>query len=234
MGPDLLFILELADGKRIWVAVQSKFESSNLLTAEKLKEALRTVTPKNYFSSQKRNRNLTLKRLSELPNRQTEDIGDYSVLRVVASFPGVTALTPGPFKKSRRRKTTLQSMEHWNDVHPLASLNILYLAKITKDMAPRNFLTSVPNAPKPKREDGRKRGRKKADKAPKLRVNENKPAESEDEEDEEDEEDDEEDAEDEEDEEGRPAKSVDRCPAESNRFRFWNRLHLTYLAWIHS
>ncbi|KAJ7207011.1 hypothetical protein B0H12DRAFT_960909, partial [Mycena haematopus] len=82
--------------------------------------------------------------LAKLPNRQTEDIGDYSVLRVVASFPGETALRPpGLFIKSRRNRHTLQSMEFWDDQHPLASLNILYLAKITKDMAPPNCLTSV-------------------------------------------------------------------------------------------
>jgi hypothetical protein len=51
MGPDLLFILRLEDGKKIWVAVQSKYESSDLLTASKLKKAIRSLTPSNYFSS---------------------------------------------------------------------------------------------------------------------------------------------------------------------------------------
>ncbi|KAJ7217641.1 hypothetical protein B0H12DRAFT_330503 [Mycena haematopus] len=180
MGPDLLFVLELADGKRIWVAVQCKYETTDLLASEKLESALRTVTPENYFSSQKDNQKLTHKYLLELPNRQTEKIGDYSVLRVVASFPGVTALKPGPFKKSRRQKGTLESMKHWKDAHPLASLNILYLANITKDMSPRNGLTSIDNAPKPI--DSRSCGRKKG--APRSRLNNTKSVANEEEEDE--------------------------------------------------
>jgi hypothetical protein len=49
MGPDLLFVLRLEDGHRIWVAVQSKFETSDLLKASKLTSAVATLTPVNFF-----------------------------------------------------------------------------------------------------------------------------------------------------------------------------------------
>jgi hypothetical protein len=49
MGPDLLFVLRLEDGERIWVAVQSKFTSSDLLDKGVLTEAVKTVTPVNFF-----------------------------------------------------------------------------------------------------------------------------------------------------------------------------------------
>ncbi|KAJ7211018.1 hypothetical protein C8J57DRAFT_1097931 [Mycena rebaudengoi] len=51
MGPDLLFVLELKDGSRIWVAVQSKYAGGPLLSAETLRGAMRSVTPSNYFKS---------------------------------------------------------------------------------------------------------------------------------------------------------------------------------------
>ncbi|KAF8169872.1 hypothetical protein K438DRAFT_1982996 [Mycena galopus ATCC 62051] len=144
MGPDLLFILRLQDGKRIWVAVQSKYENSSLLSKEKLEEALRSVTPKNYFSSQPKDQKLVFKRLLELPNRHP-DVGTYSLLRVVASFPGETALTSGHL---RRKPESLPSMPNWSDdIHPLASLDIGYLAKITQNMTPIKFLSGVRNAP---------------------------------------------------------------------------------------
>ncbi|KAJ6487603.1 hypothetical protein C8R45DRAFT_868593 [Mycena sanguinolenta] len=149
MGPDLLFILQLESGKMIWVAVQSKYASSTLLDTESLKKALRSVTPAKYFSSQPKNKRLAHKFLSKLPNRQKEDAGAYSLLRVVASFPGETAIT----EQSRRQTGTLANMRFWDDVdgeHPLASLNILYLADITKGMAPENYLTGIRNAPRPR------------------------------------------------------------------------------------
>ncbi|KAJ6487596.1 hypothetical protein C8R45DRAFT_993714, partial [Mycena sanguinolenta] len=145
MGPDLLFILQLESGKRIWVAVQSKYASSTQLDAESLRIALRSVTPAKYFSLQPKNKKLAHKFLSKLPKRQEEDAGTYSLLRVVASFPGETAIT----EQSRRKTGTLANMRFWDDLdgeHPLASLNILYLADITKGMAPENYLTGIRNA----------------------------------------------------------------------------------------
>ncbi len=51
MGPDLLFVLRLSDKSLIWVAVQVKYSSENskLLPKEKLRHAMRSVTPRMYF-----------------------------------------------------------------------------------------------------------------------------------------------------------------------------------------
>ncbi|KAJ7152446.1 hypothetical protein C8R46DRAFT_1302822 [Mycena filopes] len=138
MGPDLMFILRLQDGSRIWVAVQSKFASQTLLTAETLRGAIRSVTPKNYYSSfstQKMAAARTL--LKALPGRRA-DVGSCGVLRVVVSFPGETRV---------QRGATLDNMDFYDDEHPIASLNMPLLAEMTKDLAPRNFLSMVKSAP---------------------------------------------------------------------------------------
>jgi hypothetical protein len=51
MGPDLLFAIRLKDGRKLWVAVQSKYSGKPLLDAGTLREAIRSVTPINFFSS---------------------------------------------------------------------------------------------------------------------------------------------------------------------------------------
>ncbi|KAJ6617947.1 hypothetical protein B0H10DRAFT_1279962 [Mycena sp. CBHHK59/15] len=71
MGPDILFILELSDGSRIWVAVQSKFSSSNCLPKDVLIKAMATVAPEEYYGSRKVNwplRNPTCRNSSSFRN----------------------------------------------------------------------------------------------------------------------------------------------------------------------
>ena len=51
MGPDLIFVLRLADGSTIWVALQAKFSSgkNGSLSRPFLRRAMRSVTPSNFF-----------------------------------------------------------------------------------------------------------------------------------------------------------------------------------------
>ncbi|KAJ7141998.1 hypothetical protein C8R46DRAFT_920591 [Mycena filopes] len=130
LGPDLFFILRLADGTRIWVAVQVKFEGTPLLRLNKLVDGVRTVTPINYYSSETAERDWLLPQLLALPNRRY-DAGIYSLLRVVVSFPG-----------EARPSRAAPPAEH-----PLASLNIQYLAAMTRDLEPKDFLTTIRNSP---------------------------------------------------------------------------------------
>ncbi|KAJ6629879.1 hypothetical protein B0H10DRAFT_1746999, partial [Mycena sp. CBHHK59/15] len=62
------------------------------------------------------------------------DAGKYSLLRVIVSFPAETKMSRGG---------TLKNMALYCDEHPIASLNIGYLATRTKNMAPKNFLSTV-------------------------------------------------------------------------------------------
>jgi len=51
MGPDLIFVLRLADRSMIWVALQAKFSSgkNGSLSRPFLRRAMRSVTPSNFF-----------------------------------------------------------------------------------------------------------------------------------------------------------------------------------------
>ena len=48
MGPDLLFVLQLAKGEYLWVAVQSKY-SSDALSDHDMEKAIRSVTPSAFY-----------------------------------------------------------------------------------------------------------------------------------------------------------------------------------------
>lgn len=52
MGPDLLFILKLADGSLIWVALQAKYSlgKNGMLSRHFLRRAMRSVTPSTFFT----------------------------------------------------------------------------------------------------------------------------------------------------------------------------------------
>ncbi|KAK7018426.1 hypothetical protein R3P38DRAFT_3558784 [Favolaschia claudopus] len=112
MGPDIMFVLELTDPdkSRIWVAVQSKHTSSEQLRKNILNDAIRSVTPSQYYqvkpkqASKKPTKKMekaiekgkeenekAVKLLRELPNRLQDGAGDCSLLRVVASW-GATGL----------------------------------------------------------------------------------------------------------------------------------------------
>ena len=51
MGPDVLFVLRLANGKVLWVALQAKLSSgrNGFLDKRLVRSAVRSVTPKNFF-----------------------------------------------------------------------------------------------------------------------------------------------------------------------------------------
>ncbi|KAJ7030663.1 hypothetical protein C8F04DRAFT_1112757 [Mycena alexandri] len=56
MGPDIMFVLRLQDEKKslIWVALQSKFDSSdNILASNILRKAVPTVTPSEFYGFRK-------------------------------------------------------------------------------------------------------------------------------------------------------------------------------------
>ncbi|KAK7044921.1 hypothetical protein R3P38DRAFT_3433258 [Favolaschia claudopus] len=209
MGPDLLFVLELMHSKkRIWVAVQSKYQNLPtteideynqglplkpcLLHPETMKKAIRSVTPRNFFISQvgvivdmtirnshwcgiqerqqgkkgetpkekkkietarktketNEQRNLethkdVLAALSELPDRELEHTGKYSLLRVVASWPDLDGLVKGRRQTSTLIEKTPQFVDP--DNHPLAGLDFETLAKVTAHMSPQDYLKVRPS-----------------------------------------------------------------------------------------
>lgn len=51
MGPDLLFVLRLADNSNVWVAVQAKYSigKNGMLSRVFLRRAIRSVTPSKFF-----------------------------------------------------------------------------------------------------------------------------------------------------------------------------------------
>ncbi|KAG5731312.1 hypothetical protein E4T56_gene8114 [Termitomyces sp. T112] len=138
MGPDLLFVLRLADNSNIWVAVQAKYSigKNGMLSRLFLRRAIRSVTPSNFFINKEGNPfspelvTKTLDSLSSLPHRRS-DAGVYSLLRIVASFPAQPGL---------KRCFEEDPDDHH---HPIASLNMNFLKLLTKRLSPVNFLDSL-------------------------------------------------------------------------------------------
>ncbi|KAJ6624662.1 hypothetical protein B0H10DRAFT_2186505 [Mycena sp. CBHHK59/15] len=114
MGPDILFILELWNKKRIWVAVQSKYSHDDLLNWDTFVKALASVKPSKFYhnhkttggenrksvkmdvdtlepgkkSVQEKRNEETMRYLDALPNRLSDGTaGEFSLLRVIASWP---------------------------------------------------------------------------------------------------------------------------------------------------
>ncbi|KAJ7150875.1 hypothetical protein C8R43DRAFT_924428 [Mycena crocata] len=152
MGPDLLCVLRVLDntpkGSLLWVAVQAKFsEASHELKSETLRSAIRSVTPTRFWIDKKdgvfepeKSPYLvrdTLRALRKLPRRMADDAGTYSMLRVVAACPLRTGLT----------KKRAAGYKYYEDIgnHPLASLNMDFLAKITQDLQPTRKIFSMMN-----------------------------------------------------------------------------------------
>ncbi|KAF9456088.1 hypothetical protein BDZ94DRAFT_1327205 [Collybia nuda] len=139
MGPDLLFILKLMDGSHIWVALQAKYSlgKNGALSRIFLRRAMRSVTPSQFFFDKEGKQfspltepglvDSTLNRLNALPHRRV-DTGKYSLLRVIASFPAKTNL-----------KRCLEE-DPDNDGHPIASLNMNFIKRLTKKLSPVDFL----------------------------------------------------------------------------------------------
>ncbi|KAG5643748.1 hypothetical protein DXG03_009682 [Asterophora parasitica] len=145
LGPDLLFVLRLADGTNIWVALQAKYSTgkSGMLSRLYLRRAMRSVTPSEFFLDKEGKPfsptsdpdlvATTLQSLSMLPHRR-EDAGKYSLLRVVASFPAQTAL-----KRCIEEDLDTQG-------HPIACLNMKYIKQLTKGLSPVDFLDGLEKA----------------------------------------------------------------------------------------
>ncbi|KIM37392.1 hypothetical protein M413DRAFT_20297 [Hebeloma cylindrosporum] len=142
MGPDLIFILRLSDGSLIWVVLQAKYSlgKNGLLSRPFLRRAMRSVTPTSFFLdkdgkhfSPASHPNLveeTKSRFLALPNRR-RDVGKYSLLRVVASFPADTNL----------KRCSEEDPDE--DGHPIASLNMTLLKQITRRISPVDFLQGL-------------------------------------------------------------------------------------------
>jgi len=135
MGPDILFVLRLCDGKLIWVAVQSKLIGDEQLKTEVLKSAVKSITPDFFYiqhngdhfahATQPNLVQQTRAGLTSLPN-PCQTGGSYTVLRVLASFPADVGI---------------ERLKGGECPHPLATLNFEYLKSLTKDMPPKNYLT---------------------------------------------------------------------------------------------
>ncbi|PPQ95415.1 hypothetical protein CVT26_008436 [Gymnopilus dilepis] len=147
MGPDLFFVLRLDDNSLIWVALQAKYRSLQVLPKRDVEEARRSVTPSFFFRHKHgnlhghpnytRRPNIfgdTAERLLSLPFRRS-DAGKYSLLRVIASFPAKTRLeNAGP--------------DEDQDGHPIACLNMDLVQEINCDPS---FQCATPNVVEPHR-----------------------------------------------------------------------------------
>ncbi|KAF9446423.1 hypothetical protein P691DRAFT_627847, partial [Macrolepiota fuliginosa MF-IS2] len=163
MGPDVMFILRLSDGSLIWVALQTKWSRGDKgnLAKRLLLQAMKSVTPSKYFLDKNDQpysptSHPTLpsdisESLLSLPGRR-EDAGKFSLLRVVASFPAQT----------RMKRYIEQDPDE--DDHPIATLNMNLVKKITRKLSPQDFLQlqdvqEPPPPPPPSR--GAKENRKR-------------------------------------------------------------------------
>ncbi|KAJ7458032.1 hypothetical protein B0H11DRAFT_1738165 [Mycena galericulata] len=151
MGPDLIFVLRVLDGSSpaplLWVALQAKYgEGSSPLKVATLRHAIRSVTPSRFWINKNGDQHApvanpqlvtkTLRVLKDLPHRMTPTAGTYSLLRVVAACPVSAAMG---------RVAGLKSRGDYQDVgkHPLASLNMRFLATVTHHLPPTGKLASM-------------------------------------------------------------------------------------------
>ncbi|KAK6992717.1 hypothetical protein R3P38DRAFT_3081508 [Favolaschia claudopus] len=130
MGPDLLFRLRLDNGQKICVAIQCKHEGAQKLKSDKLRKGMKSTDPKQYFKADEAKHKQALDALRRLPDPVMDaGLGQHTVLRVLASFPGDAAID-----RNRREKTLNNISDE------MASLDMDYLAKITVNMMPFGFL----------------------------------------------------------------------------------------------
>ncbi|KAJ7474513.1 hypothetical protein B0H11DRAFT_2236198 [Mycena galericulata] len=111
-SPDLMFILQLADGTFIWVFLQTVVSTDN-----NLESILVNLQDANLFSAEddEKLRDTARDALKALPNKSSK-LGSFGVLRVVASFPN------NPYIGRLPLKTT----------HNAASLNMGLFKRINK------------------------------------------------------------------------------------------------------
>ncbi|KAF8635332.1 hypothetical protein AX15_000451 [Amanita polypyramis BW_CC] len=164
MGPDVMFVLRLADGKLIWVALQAKLSvgRNGKLDKKLIKSAVRSVTPKYFFLNKEGNpfspiahprlTEDTCHRLQALPNKcEDHEAGTYSLLRVITSFPARADLGRCIDEKDLESGLDLEDTE---DGHPIAILNMELVKEVTKNLSPVNFLESL--EPKKSGRNGKK------------------------------------------------------------------------------
>ncbi|ESK91824.1 hypothetical protein Moror_10550 [Moniliophthora roreri MCA 2997] len=98
--------------------------------------SLSDINKQNETARRKRKRDRILDAMKGLPNRAGREFaGEFSCLRVVASWPAITDL-----KRFAQRKRDWQDPD-FGDGHPLACLNRDVLVDLTKDLSPTNILT---------------------------------------------------------------------------------------------
>uniref|UniRef100_A0A0W0FW64 Uncharacterized protein n=1 Tax=Moniliophthora roreri TaxID=221103 RepID=A0A0W0FW64_MONRR len=94
------------------------------------------INKQNETAKRKRKRDRILDAMKGLPNRAGRELaGEFSCLRVVASWPAITDL-----KRFAQRKRDWQDPD-FGDGHPLACLNRGVLVDLTKDLSPTDILT---------------------------------------------------------------------------------------------
>ncbi|XP_006457031.1 hypothetical protein AGABI2DRAFT_122905 [Agaricus bisporus var. bisporus H97] len=170
MGPDVLFVLKLSDGSHIWVALQTKWCRGEQLSKQLLLHAMKSVTPSKYFldkngqpflpASQPDIHNQISQLLLALPRKKTE-AGKYSLLRVVASFPG----------QAKMKRCIEKDPDQ--DGHPIATLNMELVNKITEKLSPSNILrkTKAQEVQEVKKTNGkRKKEKEKRSQSAKKRI----------------------------------------------------------------
>ncbi|KAJ6486257.1 hypothetical protein C8R47DRAFT_1129696 [Mycena vitilis] len=152
MGPDILFVLELANKKLIWVALQAKF-LANPIDNGPLKDAIRTTVPHKYFvqkSGEHFSKAMRPELIEETHEALTlaggENTGNtYPLLRVVVVSPptvGIDQLDAHIDDKA----ATLSDGDNHHDPggHPLVALNWQRLLETTADRKER-FLKVLTN-----------------------------------------------------------------------------------------
>lgn len=188
MGPDVLFVLKLSDGSHIWVALQTKWCRGEQLSKQLLLHAMKSVTPSKYFldkvgivimaksslvnsllsqngqpflpASQPDIHDQISQLLLALPRKKTE-AGKYSLLRVVASFPG----------QAKMKRCIEKDPDQ--DGHPIATLNMELVNKITEKLSPSNILrkTKAQEVQEVKKTNGkRKKEKEKRSQSSKKRI----------------------------------------------------------------
>ncbi|XP_006457032.1 hypothetical protein AGABI2DRAFT_122906 [Agaricus bisporus var. bisporus H97] len=138
MKPDVLFVLEIEDGSRIWVALQSKWSKQRTIMKVNAINAMKSVTPSKYFSNKHGKPHSPVtegddtdihdkisEHLLALPARRS-DAGKYSLLRVVVSFPAPMGI--------------YTSEDPDQDGHPFATLKMELVKEITRDLSPERIL----------------------------------------------------------------------------------------------
>ncbi|KAJ7075265.1 hypothetical protein B0H15DRAFT_792090, partial [Mycena belliarum] len=144
MGLDIIFILKLNDTRKslIWVAVQSKFHSGKgIFPLERLKEALSSLKPNNFFMETMENnwnelRTKVLDALDALPGRLASDLGTegaglHSVLRVIVTWPGYSSV------HERCLLTSQTGIYMDEEMHPVAEINIEHWEETMNRLHPR-------------------------------------------------------------------------------------------------